>query len=255
MSSRLSLIFILIVTSAFIASCGKPKDNKFNVQFENLTDKGVNIIVYASQSDYNNDHSPLFKGHAAVRGYYTLSLDNFTKGKTYWVDWYSDDTLYSNWYWARITVVDTFSPSQDNYEFKIDHFQASDNSRLIWMNGFNHQTTWKAVDAYTNTGGSYNSVWSTLGAAQQNVQLTVNKDYSAKLSSGVFGDTALSYTAYLDMTVSPYVNRLSLNNADNSTFASIISNWSTSSLSFNGDRTVMLAYINSLGYYFAMVRQ
>ena len=255
MNNRLSLVLILIVSCAFILSCGKPKDNKFNVQFENLTDKGINVIVYGSQSDYNNDNNPLFTGHAAVRGYYTLSLNNFTNGKTYWIDWYSDDTLYSNWYWARVTVVDTFSPSQDNYEFKIDHFQASDNSRLIWMNGLNHQTVWKAVDAYSNVGGSYHSVWSSLSANQKNLQLTLNKDYSAKLSSGVLGDSALSYTAYFDMTVSPNVSTLTLNNSDNTVFGNVTSNWSTTTLSNNGDRTVMLAYISSLGYYFALARQ
>src|SRR5579875_1075687 len=89
-------------------SCDKTPSAGFYYTFENLSDKPVNVDIYASQQDYYNGTNKLASGRADVRGYAVFPLSDFDTTKKYYADWYSDDYLYTNWYWNNITLTDTF---------------------------------------------------------------------------------------------------------------------------------------------------
>ena len=235
-----------------LLSCSKPKSEAYDYTFENLADKNVNIDIYASEDDYFNNQNIIASGTAKVRGYYIVPLSKFQTGHIYYVDIYSDDFLYNNWFWSNVTLRDTFLPSQSDYDYTIQHTQYADPSRSIWLNGKGPSTTWKAFNAYTYSGSSYTSIWSSLSSAQQNLQMVFRKSSWGTITNGAGFDTTMKYNAFYNQTTQ--VSTLSFLNPDKSTFGTCTSYFNTSSFAFNGSKDTMLANINGLGY-FAMARQ
>ena len=191
-----------------------------------------------------------------VRGYYSIPVDHFTGGSPYYVDWYSDDLLYTNWYWSNITLRTEFRPTYTDYEYLVNTVQFSDPSRKIWMNGLDVKTTWKAVDAYTISGTTLTSIWSSLSAVQKNVQMVLNKDFSAHLllqnASNQTVDSALSFQPNYDSA--NHVSVVTLLSVADTSIGTLTSNFAPATLGFGGDNNTILAYIKNIGY-FQMVRQ
>lgn len=247
-------IFIVVALIALLAfcSCSKTATQANDYSFENLSDKIVNIDVYPTQADYFNNTNLLIHGTAKVRGYYIIPLSTFKTGQVYFVDIYSDDYLYNNWFWSNITLRDTFLPSQSDYDYIIEHTQYSDPSRLIWINGAGPTTLWKAFNSYNYTGGSYISTWSTLNAAQQNMQIVLHKSSFGSVTNGTGLDTTMKYNAFYDQASN--ISTLSFLNPDKSTYGTMKSYFNPSTFAFNGSKDTTLVYITGLGY-FAMARQ
>jgi len=249
------LLLSVLASLLLLFSCSKSNLNGFNYNFENLTNKPINLNIYSALSDYNNSANVYIKARMEVRGYYSIPVDKFAKGQTYYVDWYSDDLLYTNWYWSNITLRTAFRPTGTDYEYLVNTVQFSDPSRNIWMNGLGFQTTWKAIDAYNYS--THASIWSQLTSSQQNVHIVLNKDFSAHLiyenTSNQTIDSILIYHPNYDT-----INHLSvitlLGSASDSSVGTLNSNFAPSTFTFNGDNNTMLAYIKNSGYY-QMVRQ
>ncbi|MBA3828707.1 MAG: hypothetical protein H0X33_07205 [Taibaiella sp.] len=222
----------------------------FNYTFQNFTDKQLNVTIYATQDDYNNNAHPLMSNSIKVRGYWVIPLSKFTTSHLYYVDIYTDDFLYNNWFWNNVTLRDTFLPSKDDYTFIIDHGQYTDPSRTIWLNGIGTSTTWKAFNSYTYNGSTYTTNWSSLTSAQQAVQIVISKSSFAHITTGTGTDTSIKFTAFYDGSLS----RISLLNTDHSSLGTFTSNFNAATTAFNGGKDTMLAYISGVGYY-AMARQ
>jgi len=249
-TGRLLLFSVSVVLIFF--SCSKPKTQATDYTFENLADKQVNVDIYASQDDYLNNKNLVAHGVAKVRGYYIVPLSSFQNGHLYYVDIYSDDYLYNNWFWTNVTLRDTFLPSQSDYDYTILHTQYSDPSRLIWINGAGPTTTWKAFNAYTYSSSVFTSTWSTLTAAQQNFQIITRKSSFATLTNGTGLDTTMKYNAFYNQ--SSNISTLTLLNPDRSAYGTCTSYFNANTYTFNGSKDTMLANISGLGY-FAMARQ
>ena len=250
--SKILAVLTLLAASIALYSCHKSSGtNGYNYNFENLSDKPININIYSSLADYNNGTNIYISGKASVRGYLSIPIQKFTTGKTYYIDYYSDDYTYTNWYWTNVTLRNAFVVTDSDYEFIINAMQFSDPSRSIWLNGAGPQTTWNAVNAYNYSANTYTSIWSQLTPAQQNLQIIIRKDFTATIIDTV-SDTTIAYRANYDSI--KHVSNITLLNRDKSTFGTITSNFSPGSLSFNGTNDTMMAYFNNIGY-FAMVRQ
>jgi len=247
-------VYLFCVTLLIFSFCRCSSDNNvhgFTYNFENLADKPINVVIYKTLSDYYNGTNVYMTGRMKLREYFTVPIDKFTTGQTYYVDWYSDDLLYTNWYWSNITLRTAFNPSDYNSEYLVNTVEFSDPSRTIWMNGLGVQTTWKAVDAYTQSGSAYTSVWGQLSATRQNVKVILNKDFSAHLmlqdASYQLIDSPLTYRPNYDLT--NHLSVCTLYDASNSAIGTLTSNFSPQSLNFTGPDNTMLANINGLGYY------
>ncbi len=246
----LYVLFIAILLS--LSACSSDSSiHGFDFNFENLTDKPINVKIYSTQSDYYNNTNVYLTGMMGLRGYYTIPVDKLVQGHTYYVDWYSDDLLYTNWYWSNITLRTAFKVGDNNYEYLVNTVEYSDRSRIIWMNGLGTQTTWKAVDAYNHSGANYISIWSSLTSAQQNVQIVLNKDFSAHLlfqnTSNQSVDSVLSYRPSYDNTNN--ISVITLLDLQQDTVGTLTSNFAPSTFSFNGADNITLANIKNMGYY------
>lgn len=246
-------LFILsVVALIIVCSCTKPKSEATDYVFENLADKQVHIDIYYSEQDYFNNQNLVASGTAKVRGYYVVPLSKLESGHIYYVDIYSDDYLYNNWFWSNVTLRDTFVPSPTTYDYIVQHTQYSDPSRAIWLNGAGPSTTWKAFNAYTKTGSSYTSIWSSLTAAEQDLQVTMRKSSYATVTGGTGLDTTLKYTAFYDQATN--ISTATLLNPDKTTYASFTSYFNPVTMSFNGSKDTMFASVGGVGY-FALARQ
>ncbi len=249
---RYLFCFFLLLPFLSLTGCHEtPSNQGFEYNFENLTDKAINVKIYNTQSDYNTGTNAFLSGRMEVRGYYTVPMDKFVEGRTYYVDWYSDDYLYSNWFWSSITLRNTFTPSATSYEFLVNTVQYADPSRNIWMKGSGISTTWVAADAFTLSGSTYTSTWSSLSTAQQDVQLILNRDFTAHLklknASNQTIDSALTYQAIYDNATG--VSNVTLLNIKDSVIGNLKSNFMPHTSNFNGPNNYMMLYVQGLGYY------
>jgi hypothetical protein len=228
----------------------------FDYNFLNLTDKPINIRIYTTLNDYTNHTHVFMQGRINTKQYYYIPVGKFVVGSTYYVDWYSDDYLYNNWYWSNITLRNAFSPSEADYEFLINTVEWPDPSRRIWMKDSLLQTIWIANDAYNYSGGVYSSIWAGLPWTLQNVSLTLNRDFSAHLklinSSSQTIDSVLTYKANFDSVQKLSV--VSLYNTMDSLVGTVTGNFNASGNNFSGPDNLALAYIKTMGYY-QLVRQ
>lgn len=246
----LTTIGILMLFLLF--GCSKPNSEPTDYTFENLADKQVNIDIYYSEEDYFNNANVIASGSAKVRGYYIVPLSKLETGHVYYVDIYSDDYLYNNWFWSNVSLRDTFVPTATTYDYIVQHTQYSDPSRSIWLNGAGPTTTWKAFDAYTKTGSSFTSIWSSLSSAEQDLQVVMRKSSYATVTNGLGLDTTLKYTAFYDQTTN--ISTATMLNPDKTTYATFSSYFNATTLGYNGSKDTMFAAIGGLGY-FALARQ
>jgi hypothetical protein len=247
-----SWILVSLIIIITVAGCSKPKSQATDYVFENLTDKNMNVDIYYSQHDYFIDSALLIHGNAKVRGSCVFPLSKFETGHIYYVDIYSDDYLYNNWFWTNATLRDTFMPSQSDFDYIIPHTQYADPSRIVWLNGSGTSTAWKAFNSYNYTSGHYVSIWSSLTAAQQNLQIILNKSSFGTIINGLGLDTTMKFQAFYDQTAN--ISTATFLNPDKTTYATLKSYFNATTYNFNGGKDTMLAYINGLGY-FAMARQ
>lgn len=231
-------------------SCKRNDDVNFTV--ENLTNKQLNVAIYSSISDYNNSANAILKGVAQVRGYWVVPMKKLTEGKMYYIDVYSDDYLYNNWYTANALLSDSFSATNHDTRYTVYSYTHNDYSMLTWLNGLGPKTTWKAFNAYTYSGGGYTSIWSTLSAGQQNVQLVISKNSTCKLTTGTGIDSTLNLLPSYDTTTHQCSATL-LNNS-HSGIGSLTANFNTKTFALTASKDTVLAYFSGLGY-FAMARQ
>lgn len=252
---RLSFLALIVLICFLGNGCKKSgNDGGYIYTITNRSNKAVNIHIYNSLNDYNNATNIYYKGVVASGNTLSLPYSQFVKGQTYYIDWFTDDFLYTNWFWTNVTVISSMALDQNYSNFVIDASQQSDPSRSIWMNGLNAQTVWKAVDAYSFYGGLYTSVWSSLPAAKQNVQLTLYKSFAAELTytdnSNLAIDTVIRYRANYDTAA-----HVTLFGTDFTTIGTLAGNFNPATFAFNGNKAVMLAYLPATGYYYQMVRQ
>lgn len=252
------LAIVLLYTLLF--SCRKENNSGgFNYDFENLSDKAINIDIYTSLDDYNKGINILMHGRAAVRGYFAIPISKFVNGHTYYVDWYSDDYLYTNWYWTNVTLRTRFEPGNADDRYMINVNQFADPSRAFWMNGMGTQSIWKLTNAYTTSGNNFISVWPQLTGDQQQMQITLRKDFSASIeyvdtASHATRDTMLVYKANYDATQNISVVTI-YDYSHNTTFATLKSNFSPVNYNFTGNKSNILVTFPGQRYYYLFTRQ
>jgi hypothetical protein len=243
-------LVISVLSLLTLLSCKRNDDVNFTV--ENLSSKQMNVALYASLSDYNNSTNAIMTGIAKVRGYWVIPMKKLTQNKMYYIDVYSDDYLYNNWYVANAVLSDSFTATNHDTRFTVYSNVHNDYSMLTWLNGLGPQTTWKAFNAYNYSGGSYTSIWATLPATEQNVQLVINKSCICKLTTGGGLDSTLNLVANYDTTT--HKTTAKLLTGSGGSYGTLSANFNTGTFAFDASKDTILAYFSGLGY-FAMARQ
>jgi hypothetical protein len=172
-----------------LASCDKnnnPSTAPYTYSFQNNTGKHINIDIYQTADDYNNNRNAVLHGSANPGQSYQVSNVYLQTNIKYYIDWYSDDYTYSNWV-NRTDLYENFDPTimstagSDLTKMQI----VPEYARILCLGGGGTGTTWRAVDGFTylyNGGSGDSTALSQLPAAWQTFTLTFHKDFSATYS-------------------------------------------------------------------------
>ncbi len=181
---RFSLFSFCLVCCALLVVTGCRKEGKdlTEVTFTNQIDKPITLDIYPTPGDYGNNTNVTVSRNIPAYGTITLPGSTFKAGQKYYMDWYTSDHYYSNWYNDKfkndISYVEIEPVAGNNTYYMTPTFSGT--KQAVFLDTFGTKTHWKAVDAYqysANTG--YVSVWDLTPANDQYKEVTVHKNFKA----------------------------------------------------------------------------
>src|ERR1043165_9600450 len=120
------------------SSCEKTKSGvtPYNYTYDNKTGKDINIDIYQSLDDYNNNRNVYIHGVAPAGGSFTVASTDFAAEQKYYVDWYSNDYTYTNWqnrqgFYDEFTTE--FIPTDQKNRNPLE--SVNDYARIVFLNG------------------------------------------------------------------------------------------------------------------------
>lgn len=135
----------------------------------------VRVNIYKKIADYNTNSNLFMTCHLPPGTVYKISFNSLDTTATYYVDWYSDDYLSTNWL-VFANTPSTITPRSNDTLFPILAPLHTGMYRSVALTGYTAQTTWKAYDAFDY---SYINIWGALTANSQYRTLVLKKDMSA----------------------------------------------------------------------------
>ncbi|MCB0700926.1 MAG: hypothetical protein H6551_08185 [Chitinophagales bacterium] len=253
-------VYLLSISILATTGCKKKNKSDSDVTFVNQTDNLLTLDIYASFDDYANNRSLFKRSTIKAQDRLIIPGDDFSSGRTYYMDWYSEDYYHSNWYnddYAINSSRVAFTPRIADNTYYIEETHKG-NGRRAFIKGNGTESNWLAVGAYlfsSNTG--YSNQWTTLDNNERFRQITVKKGFNAvykfKDKSGTDQSQELQFLVH--QTDVPYIEF-------KGTDASILGNMTGGKLptgtppdyKSNAIDTVMALFPNS-DYIFMMVRQ
>lgn len=176
---RLTALAVAVVI--FGSSCKKEKNENRDVTFANQLSEKVTLDIYSSEKDYAANGNVVLRKVLPAGENTIIPGSTFADGATYYMDWYSDDYYYHNWFNdalpANTNSQVAFKPEPGNNTYYMQPM-ASGNARKTFLPGESVSSKWTAVNVYLyskNTG--YVSYWQQLTSQERFREITVNKDF------------------------------------------------------------------------------
>lgn len=253
MNKYQGILSALLVYFTLLTGC--KKDTVRDYSITNNINKVVTLDIYTSAVDYANNSNLVMRKTLQPNETTTLAASTFKSGSTYYMDYYTDDFGYNNWFNLNFPADGTtpvFHPSSSNTAFyvKPDYHNAN---RAAFLNGNQTSTTWVAIGAYLEDNNGYVDEWASLGSNGQYRQLTIRKDfnaiYSYKDASGNTQADTLSFLVHnANVPYLEFINGAGVNQGSmiGSQFPDKPSGTSTDS---------MMVLLPNSEMYFLMVRQ
>lgn len=179
------LLFMLLATVSFTAlqGCKKKRDKKA-VTIVNRLDMEITFDLYGSAEDYAGNSNLLQRIVIGAKENKVIPGDNFEEGATYYMDWYSADYYYNNWYNDNFPVTSDrrvrIKPEEGDNTYYLEPGYKG-NGRNAFLRGSGTQSSWIAVGAYlyTPTAG-YSDQWSNITPNERYRQVVINKNFMAE---------------------------------------------------------------------------
>lgn len=175
---------LLLAGLIAMTGCRKKEDNtNTDVTFNNHISKQIELAIYPSFESYAAGTNPTLRKVINGGDKLVLPGSTFASGQTYYMDWYTNDRYYNNWYndnYPQSGTQVAFKPAPGNTTYYIDeHFNG--NSRNVFLSTNDVTSRWHAVNAYlySNSTG-YVSQWSALAEYEKYRIMTVNKNFTAQ---------------------------------------------------------------------------
>lgn len=164
----------------------------------------VRVNIYKKIADYNTNSNLFMTCHLPPGTVYRISFNSLDTAATYYVDWYSDDYLSTNWLTFASTPA-TMTPRGNDTLFPILAPVHTGMYRPVALTGYTYQTTWKAYDAFDY---SYINIWGALTANSRYRTLVLKKDMSAVYTykDAAGNDVIENYTYSFSYPGGPYVH-------------------------------------------------
>ncbi|RYZ55774.1 MAG: hypothetical protein EOP49_02140 [Sphingobacteriales bacterium] len=180
MKTLLSLCFACFL----LAGCKKEENSTPTERYDfvNYTGKLLTMDFYKTRSDYNLGQKLLKR--ILVDSAASIDLE---PGVTYYLDWYSEDYLTSNWQNGK-TEGETLPPYKFETESGVNVLNVSlppdredfSYNRVLLLSGSKSQQTWRANGFYPDFGTS--DVWDQMPVWQKELTFTFKKDFSVECS-------------------------------------------------------------------------
>lgn len=140
-----NLLLPCLLIILLLEACGKkgiPTESTYT--FINRTGEKINLDMYGSKADYEADTNRL--------AHYIIMPDSSRKmvlemGKTYWMDWYSDDYSVNNWqvWWSNPKPGAELNVADVDQQITM-HIDDPDTVRSVLLNG-STSTLWSGIVA------------------------------------------------------------------------------------------------------------
>lgn len=176
-----ALCLSLCIAFAF-SSCRKDGKDLGEVTFTNQLSKQVTLDIYPSLKDYGNGSNRTIQLVIDGNSKKVLPGKTFLAGQKYYMDWYTADHIFSNWFNDMfkddISYV-AFEPTEGNNSYYMSPtFEGR--KKLVFLDTTATATSWKAVDivVYSASTG-YVSVWNQTPKAGQERSIVIRKDFTA----------------------------------------------------------------------------
>lgn len=169
---------VAAIALVFIAACKKSESaktvEKVDFRFSNNVPEPLHVDIYNTRGDYYDNRSPVASADLSLNGEHTFTSLN--SGQEYYIDWYSPDFNYNNWYnGPGIPSLEVgFTPTAANTYAQINHLSQIDYSRKLLIGGNGTASNWRAVAAYKGTV----YFWDSLSTAGKSKQLAFSKNFT-----------------------------------------------------------------------------
>ena len=178
-----SRLICLLVCVCFFASCKKKGTDNTDVLFVNRLTDVVTVDVYSNMEDYKNSSNLFLRKTVPASDKIIVPGSTFEAGKTYYMDWYTDDYYHNNWFNDMYNDQDAayvvIKPvAGDNTYFLQDWYEGK--ARQVYLDKTASSTTWQAVDCFLfseNLG--FLSKWGELDEHDKYKKMVINKDFTA----------------------------------------------------------------------------
>ena len=174
----------VVLFAAMATGCKKdPKDNT-PVTFANRIDRPLTLDIYSSEEDYASNTNRIEQITIPANSSKTLPGSMFTSGRTYYMDWYSDDYYYNNWYNDDYPVIGPprvrISPEPGDNTYYLDPGYKGQ-ARNAFLEGAGTESTWISIGAflYSATFG-YTNESNTLTPNELYRRVTIRKNFNAE---------------------------------------------------------------------------
>ena len=252
--------FALIAAILLLGSCKKKDEVTTDVTFTNRIAKDVVLTIYPSFDDYSNGTNPTLRRVVPASDKTILPASTFSPGKTYYMDWHTDNFYTNNWFNDLFPQPGTqiaIRPVAGNNTYYFDPAFAG-SSRTTFLANDDKMSKWYAVDAYLySVSTGYLSQWNTLTDFQKYRQVTVHKnftaDYTYKTSVGSITTDVLNFKVH--PSADAFIEFMKT--ADSSTGSMMSGKLPTGippDYKSSAKDTIMALLPNS-DYYFIMVRE
>lgn len=188
------LLSALLLSAVAIGGCKKEEKDLSEITLTNNLSEKVTMDVYASFEDYAGNKSPLMRKTLEAGGNTVLPGGTLNDGTTYYMDWYTDDYFYNNWFNDKYPVGKArieFKPQPGSNTYYFSHDNSGKARSVFLRTGTSSR--WTAINAYTNSAtDGYVAVWQSISPDERYRDITVKKDftvnYTYKNSAGTTTD-------------------------------------------------------------------
>lgn len=186
---------------SLISACRKtPKADPHESVFVNQHNESIFVRVYDGLENYVNSGEPVWETQLGPLDKVHVSPEDLPTGKTYYIDWFSEDYTLHNWYNSQ-DLYPQIRPEPGANSFDISR-DLKGAARLTFLNGSGKTTRWKAVDKllFSSTHG-FVSYWDTATVQDRHRFVDVSKDFKAQYRYRE--DTGGEKTKLMDIIVHP----------------------------------------------------
>lgn len=174
---------VLLIIASLVSACKKKEKDNTDVTFVNRIDKTITLDLYPSAQDYAGNTNMteriiLLPGENKV-----IPGSTFSKGKTYYMDWYSEDFYYNNWYNDDYPVTGLrvrIKPEPGNNTYYIDP-SLRGNGRNAFLKGPGNSSDWISIGAFLYSSSfGYTNEWNTLTQNERYRRISISKGFTAE---------------------------------------------------------------------------